>query len=477
MSRVNTQILWCRYRFPLEGLRERMRPAARLTCEILVRPRLALLWLQSARRAQLALAVVVLLLVAAGPSVCAAIAGTVFPPVTVEKRVLLVIKTNRVVADAWHEPAYQTLLAGVWLLGLAFAGLLFVDHAPAAVRLARHRARRLLAMATNETDALKSARLFATAHDLMIDPPAGDERRSADPPIATGQSAAKTVLISAANPETTRYLGEADRYRLDSVIDSGGMGVVHAGYDTVLQRPVACKQLFAHLSNDPQQNLRFRQEATALAALSHPHIVGVFDLLEESGSFWIVMELLTGGSLGHQMRGGDALPIDDSVDVICKIADGLGYAHGKGTVHRDVKPMNILFTEAGVPKLADFGNAKPAVPSVYTQQGATMGSPMYISPEQAAGDAADFRSDIYSLGVTLYHVVTGRVPFKGELREILAQHIGREPVAPEEINPQVSGELSDTILTMLSKDPDSRFQDTNETINALRRSVGVAMAV
>ena len=252
------------------------------------------------------------------------------------------------------------------------------------------------------------------------------------------------------------------------------MGVVHAGYDTVLKRPVALKQLFGHLVNDPEQRERFRQEATALAAVTHNHIVGIYDLVEDSGCFWIVMELLTGGSLGDKLRDGTALAVAHSVDVTCKIADGLGYAHSQDMVHRDVKPMNILFTSAGTPKLADFGNAKIAVPSVHTQHGVTLGSPMYMSPEQAAGETVDSRSDIYSLGISLYHMLTGKVPFDDDLGAILAKHISQAPQAPNELNEDISDELAATVLTMISKKPDHRYQDTDQLITALRHSIAIA---
>ncbi len=186
------------------------------------------------------------------------------------------------------------------------------------------------------------------------------------------------------------------------------------------------------------------------------------------------MELLTGGSLGDKLRNGTALPVAHSVDVACKIADGLGYAHSLEMVRRDVKPMNILFTSTGTPKLADFGNAKISVPSVHTQHGVTLGSPMYMSPEQAGGETVDHRSDIYSLGISLYHMLTGRVPFDGDLGAILAKHISQAPQAPNELNGDIPDELAATVLVMIAKKSEDRYQDTAQLISALRESIRVA---
>jgi hypothetical protein len=424
----------------LRTVLRRIVPAAWQLPEIAKEPRLVAFWILTARRAHAALATIIITLIIAGPTVFGAIADTVYPPINSEETVLFVWKRDRTFEHPSHETLYGSLAAVSWTVGSGYVLILLVVHVPTARRLARRR---------------------------------GDD--------ASGESAKadyeKTVLLSAPGPDTIRCLGDDDRYRLDKPIGSGGMGVVHAGYDTILERPVAFKQLFNHLVNEPEQIERFRQEARALAALNHNHIVGVYDLLEDSGSLWIVMELLTGGTLGERLKEDASLPLAYSVDVTCKIAAGLGYAHSVGMVHRDVKPMNILFTETGIPKLADFGNAKVAVPSVHTQHGVTLGSPVYMSPEQAAGNPADTRSDIYSLGVTIYHMITGKVPFDGDLSAILAKHIGQDPQPPIEIDANIPKKLSDTVLRMLEKDPDDRFQDTDTLTRALRQTIAMAKAV
>jgi len=473
MSLIDKGKIWQRYTLPFARAATHFVPSAQQLPTLLRKPRLAALWFLSARRAQLALAVIALALSATGPVVFGAIADTVFPPITTQQSVLIILKRDRTYVHPSRDNLYAQLVTGSWVLGIGYVLMLLVNHAPATVRLGQRRGRTLLAKAGQNDDPLESARLLTAAHGLLSTKTLQGDAPT-DIAVAESQEPAKTMLISMTKPETTRFLGNDNRYRLDKVIGSGGMGVVHAGYDTVLERPVAFKQLFAHLVTEPEQNQRFRQEATALAALNHNHIVGIYDLLEESGSFWIVMELLTGGSLGDRLRERTPMAIAYCIDVICKIADGLGYAHSVGMVHRDVKPMNILFTENGVPKLADFGNAKIAVPSVHTQHGVTLGSPIYMSPEQAAAEPADHRSDIYSLGITLYHLVTGKVPFDGDLSSILVQHLSQAPVPPNEISDEISAELSDAILIMLSKKPADRFQNTGDVITALRESIAIA---
>ncbi len=462
-----------RYKPAIATNLRRFGAAVRLVPLLLPKPRLLLLWLRSARRTQLALATSIILLTIVAPPTFSLIADSIYPRIIEEETILFLIKRNQVYVDPSRDKLYTVLMTSSWALGSALVFILLFGHIPVAVVLGRRRARALLIASAEQDDRTESARLHTLAHALLVD---RSEVSAAHDKDATSQSrgAAKTMLMSLTKPEKTAFVGADNRYRLDKVLGSGGMGVVHAGYDTILKRPVALKQLFGHLVNDPEQSERFRQEATALAAVTHNHIVGIYDLVEDSGCFWIVMELLTGGRLGDKLRDGASLAVAHSVDVTCKIADGLGYAHSQGMVHRDVKPMNILFTAAGTPKLADFGNAKIAVPSVYTQHGVTLGSPMYMSPEQAGGETVDHRSDIYSLGISLYHMLTGRVPFDGDVGAVLAKHISQAPEAPNELNEDISDELSATVLVMLSKKPEDRYQDTVQLISALRDSIRVA---
>lgn len=449
--------------------------AIRLLPSLVLKPALLLLWLRSARRAHLAFLASIFLLTVVAPPTYRMLADELYPPLVQERTVLIFLKRDQVTADPAGDRLYATLMTASWALGMTFVSIVLVGHIPAAVALGRRRARAVSAASAARTDTSDIARPHAAADALPLDRADVGGARPGDS-ASRGRDVARTALIAPTKPEKKEYIGAAGRYRLDKVLGSGGMGVVHAGYDTVLKRPVALKQLFGHLVNDPEHSQRFRQEATALAALTHNHIVGIYDLVEDAGCFWIVMELLTGGSLGDRLSDRGPLAVAPSVDITCKIADALGYAHGQGMVHRDVKPMNILFTSTGTPKLADFGNAKVAVPSVHTQHGVTLGSPVYMSPEQAAGETVDRRSDIYSLGISLYHMLTGEVPFDGDFAAILAKHIGETPRAPNELNSEVGDELAAVVLTMIEKKPEDRFQNAADLVPALRQSIRIAEA-
>jgi hypothetical protein len=268
--------------------------------------------------------------------------------------------------------------------------------------------------------------------------------------------------------ELIRYIGPNNKYRVDSILGSGGMGSVYQGFDTSLQREVALKSLHMELAQgDDEQIARFRTEAYSLAGLSHQNIVPVYDLFEEGNEFWMVIELLEGGDLDQRIER--QLPsIKQSVAIIRAVAKGLEYAHNKNFIHRDVKPMNILFNADHVPKLVDFGIAKErgsAHVAAKTMAGLALGSPTYMSPEQATGQAdLDRRTDIYSLGITFYKMLTGTVPFTGEVTAVMRQHITQTPQAPRDINPAISEQLNQIVLKMIAKEREVRYQTAAEFI-------------
>lgn len=266
------------------------------------------------------------------------------------------------------------------------------------------------------------------------------------------------------------HIGQGGRYRIDRLIAGGGMGLVHQGYDRTLHRVVAIKELNVNQTTDAEQAERFRQEARALAGMVHSNIVPVYDLLEDRNRFWIVMELLSGGDLDQYIQT-NAADVAEAVRVIRAVAEGLAYAHGKGIVHRDIKPMNILFNSDRVPKLVDFGIAKLVQvqqSTIMTQEGMSLGSPTYMSPEQAIGSKdIDARADIYALGVTFYKLLTGQPPFTGDAQEVMLQHLNATPPALQALNPAVDAALEAVVLKMMAKQREARYQSMEDVIKAL----------
>jgi beta-lactam-binding protein with PASTA domain/tRNA A-37 threonylcarbamoyl transferase component Bud32 len=259
------------------------------------------------------------------------------------------------------------------------------------------------------------------------------------------------------------------RYRVLEKIGTGGMAEVYLAYDTVLDRKVAVKVMHPKYAADESFVTRFRREAQAAANLNHPNIVSVYDWGEEGGTYFIVMEHIVGDTLKALIKKRGALDITTAVDIAKQIARALAFAHKNGVVHRDIKPHNIIITHDGLAKVTDFGIARDKSSSL-TDTGTVMGSVHYISPEQAQGLPATELSDIYSLGVMLYEMVTGNVPFEGDSAVSIAlKHANEQPAPPSALNPRVSPELEAIILKAMAKDPFERYQTADEMLADLRR--------
>ena len=264
------------------------------------------------------------------------------------------------------------------------------------------------------------------------------------------------------SPTTRVYSG---RYELVRRIARGGMAEVYLARDLLLDRHVALKVLFPELSVDEAFVARFRREAQAAANLSHPNIVSVYDWGEGDGAYFIVMEYIDGRPLSSHIRAEGALLPDRAAAVGAAVASALAFAHRAGVIHRDVKPGNVLITSEGHVKVADFGIARAtsAAQEDLTQTGAVMGTATYFSPEQAQGLPVDPRTDLYSLGVVLYEMVTGQPPFSGDSAVAIAyKHVGETAVPPRQVNPALPQAFEDIVLMAMAKDPADRYQTADE---------------
>ncbi len=253
------------------------------------------------------------------------------------------------------------------------------------------------------------------------------------------------------------------RYELGEQIARGGTAQVFVARDLLLGRPVALKVLISELSSDSAFVARFRREAQAAANLSHPNIVPIFDWGEAESTYFIVMEYVDGEALSSIIRTQAPIPAAQAASIGSDIAKALAYAHRHGVVHRDVKPGNVLITAEGQVKVTDFGIARAmGADEQVTQTGLVMGTATYFSPEQAQGFAVDGRSDIYSLGVVLYEMVTGKPPFSGESPVSIAyQHVRERPQPPSLVNPEVPAALEAVILQAMAKSPADRYQSAD----------------
>ena len=255
----------------------------------------------------------------------------------------------------------------------------------------------------------------------------------------------------------------SNRYEIERELAQGGMAEVYLGHDRLLDRPVAVKALFPEYAREPSFVERFRREAQAAANLNDQNIVGIYDWGQEAGTYFIVMEYVEGRSLRDLIRSEGPLDATQASEITAEIASALAFAHRSGVVHRDVKPGNVLLTRAGTVKVTDFGIARAGTGDGLTQTGSVMGTATYFSPEQAQGLPVDGRSDVYSLGVVLYEMVTGVVPFTGDSPVAVAyKHVREEPVPPSQRNPEVPADLEQIIMTALAKDADHRYQTADD---------------
>jgi eukaryotic-like serine/threonine-protein kinase len=267
------------------------------------------------------------------------------------------------------------------------------------------------------------------------------------------------------------------RYRVLKRIGSGGMAEVYCAEDQQLGRRVALKLLHRRFADDDQFVERFRREASSAAGLQHPNIVGIYDRGEWDGTSYIAMEFVEGRTLKDIIVGRGPAPPEAAADITLQILRAARFAHKHGVVHRDIKPHNVLIDNDGRVRVTDFGIARAGV-SDMTETGSVMGTAQYLSPEQAQGKPVDARSDLYSIGVVLYELLTGRVPFDAESPVSVAlMQVSEPPVPPMEVNPEVPPALDAVTLRAMEKDPARRYQDADEFIAALESARAAPMEV
>jgi serine/threonine-protein kinase len=267
------------------------------------------------------------------------------------------------------------------------------------------------------------------------------------------------------------------RYRLESKLGSGGMSTVYLALDEVLDRPVAVKLLHREISEEADQLERFRREARAAARLSHPNLVGVIDAGEDDGRPYIVFEYIEGRTLKRRLQEEGRLPIDEAVAYAIEIGRGLTAAHARKLVHRDVKPQNVLIDPDGRAKVTDFGIARSLEQQGMTATGRVLGTTDYVSPEQAMGEDVDERSDVYSLGVVLYEMLTGDVPFRAETQVGVAMKHVNEPMPDVQTRrPEVSAAVASVVDRATTKDPRDRYGTVAEMVRDLEQTLEVEAA-
>jgi len=450
--------------------------------------------LLTAHRAQIMLALLLIFLIFLAPGIIDKITDTLFPP-GISKKVFGLIKTRQ--ANPIKGVADVFIMTALWVISIGTVFLQLLLYIPKGTARAGELAGKLVREADKSTDQYQRRRLLKTAHKLTIDDRLEseiwlllqavemrddslnsedmtfiDKTKNAGPGNNIPSEVSQQPPRGKSSPPPA--IGPQGRYKLEIEIGKGAMGVVFQGWDNILERGIAIKQLANVFSGDEAYVTRFRREAKTLAQLIHPNIVQVYDLIVDRGHLWMALEFVEGGNLSSYLEKKGFLSVEEASTILIPVARGLAHAHDRGIVHRDLKPANILLTREHVPKISDFGIAKISQSSELTQPGAVLGSPIYMSPEQCSGGSVDFRADIYSLGITLYKLLTGKVPFEGDTSTVMARHIFEQPPALSEIHDGIPSEVENLILQMLAKSPDNRPSSMNAVVERLSSIINKA---
>ena len=265
-------------------------------------------------------------------------------------------------------------------------------------------------------------------------------------------------------------------FKIISKLGEGGMGAVYKGVDMMTEREVAIKALRPELASQPEVAERFRSEAVTLAKLNHPNIATLYNFFRQGDEYYMVLEFVRGETLDTLISQHGAMPVEQAVPLFCKVLEGIDHAHEEGIVHRDIKPANMMLTARGRLKVLDFGIARILGTARMTKAGHLIGTIEYMAPEQVKGLETDARSDIYSLGMLLYEMLTGRGAFDIQNEfELMSAQINQMPTPPRELNPNIPVEVEEAIMHAIAKDPDARYQTAGEFREVLM-SAGFSMA-
>jgi tRNA A-37 threonylcarbamoyl transferase component Bud32 len=460
-----------------------LRDSVRLVPVLKRKPQILRYWLFSARKEQIIIIALLILLPFVILPALDVVLSRIFSPVTIES--LFGLVTREVENPHLHVSELITHWS-LWSMAIMFTLYLFLRRIPAALERATQIAREKEQLADQlaNSNASESILLYSAAlawsSDRETESQITSKLQELNTRLSQGNHAATVaetpasadgtvMMTSDAQESTSKKALIADRYQIKQQLGVGAMGIVYQAGDLKLNRDVALKQLAPNLATDQQLLARFRQEALALARLSHPNIVQVYDFIEWNGLSLIVMEFVDGHELESRLGHGKALKISEAVRLAMQMADALGYAHDRGVVHRDFKPANVLISCNGEVKITDFGIAKLAASSVHTQMNTVMGTPAYMSPEQANGEQTDQRTDIYALGVVLYQLLAGKRPFEGDMKSIIAQHLSKMPPGLAEVRRDVPPALDAVVQKMLAKKAADRYQSMAVVSQQLRQ--------
>ena len=474
----------------------------RLSPKIVRKPKLLLYWIFSARWAQIALLLVILGLPNFIPTIVDAQLEKLYPPI-IEKKFLGLVKQAK--PNPLFENRRKAAIVALWSGSSAIVIFLLVLHIPQAISktTAMARKRENEADALADSNPLSSMMLYNSAlslvSDLTLESTITQKIKNIDRRIAktthprkSEKSKKPSDLTTVSETESiesfsqnssdnenveTRLMpadmepdsvGPDDRYLIRHELGRGAMGIVYSAQDQILGRNVALKKLPSDLRKDADLIRRFKQEARALARLSHPHIVQVYDFFQNCGQTWIAMELIEGSDLADYLENEAAIPLSEAVRLATQMAEGLAYAHERGVIHRDFKPANVILSDDGAVKITDFGLAKIARSSVHTQVGSLLGSPAYMSPEQIQGKTVDEYSDIYAAGVTFFEMISGRLPFIGDFESIIAQKLTQNPAPLSGLTGDVPKQFKQLVFQMLAKESRKRPENMNQVAEVLR---------